>query len=246
MGARRHARLHPLTEPLTTNDDAVADAERARVAVWDLPVRVVHWWIVALLVALIVTGKLGADWLEWHMRIGQAMLALVVFRILWGFVGSRNARFTSFLYRPVDVARYARSAFRSYEPHATHNPLGGWMVVLLLGALLVQAVTGLFTNDDILWGGPLSEKVTKATSDSVSAIHRQFWWVIVVLSALHIGAVLTYLALLKENLIVPMLTGHKHLPEGVADPADASASTAKAILLLVACGLAVWYLLNRL
>ena len=227
-------------------DDAVAEATRDRVAVWDIPVRVVHWWIVILLVGLITTGLAGNEWLQWHMRFGQAMLALVVFRTIWGFVGSRNARFASFLYQPRDVVRYARTAFRRYQPHSTHNPLGGWMVVLMLGALLVQAATGLFTTDDVLWSGPLAERVRASTSATLSSIHRQFWWVLVALSALHIGAVLTYLVLLKENLIGPMVHGRKRLPEGLGDPADASASTIKAAVLLVACGLATWYLLNVL
>ena len=217
---------------------------RSRVAVWDLPVRAVHWSIVLLLIGLIVTGRVGDEWLLWHIRFGQAMLALLVFRVIWGFVGSRNARFSAFLYRPSAVLRYARSLFHAHEVHATHNPLGGWMAVLLLVALLAQAVMGLFTNDDSLWGGPLSERITKETSDAISWYHRRFWWVIVALSALHIAAVLTYLAWLKENLIVPMVTGDKHLPAGVANPQDAAASTAKAIVLLLLCGFAVWYALN--
>ena len=225
---------------------AVAAAPTSRVPVWDVPVRFVHWAMVVLLVGLIVTGKLGADWLLWHMRFGQAMLALVVFRVIWGFIGSRNARFSAFLRGPSHVLRYARSLFGRHELHVTHNPLGGWMVVLLLAALLAQALMGLFTNDDILWGGPFSERVTKDTSDAISAYHRRFWWVIVALSVLHIGAVLAYLALLKDNLIVPMVTGYKLLPEGVANPQDAVYSTAKATVLLVLCVVAVWYVVNRL
>src|SRR5690606_3318640 len=113
------------------------ELEYAGVPVWDVAVRVVHWWIVALLIGLIVTGQLGNEWLAWHIRFGQAMLALVIFRVVWGFVGSRNARFSAFLYRPTDVVRYARSvASKAYEPHVSHNPLGGWMVLLLLAALL--------------------------------------------------------------------------------------------------------------
>jgi cytochrome b len=130
--------------------------------------------------------------------------------------------------------------------HVTHNPLGGWMVLLLLAALLVQATAGLFTNDDILWEGPLASRVAKDTSDAISSFHRRFWWVLVALSAVHIGAVLAYLALLKDNLIVPMFTGRKRLPHGAADPGDAAASTLKAIVLLALCALAVWYVLHRL
>ena len=219
---------------------------RTRVLVWDLPVRFFHWAIVLLLVGLVTTGKLGADWLLWHMRMGYAVIALIAFRILWGFVGSRNARFASFLAGPSRVLRYARSFREGHEVHATHNPAGGWMVVLLLAALLAQATMGLFTNDDILWGGPFSERVSKATSDAISAIHRQFWWVIVALSAVHVAAVLAYLVLKKDDLVTPMFTGYKHLPENVASPAHAAASTSKALVLIALCALAVWYVTNRI
>ena len=224
-----------------------AVTQLSRIPVWDVAVRVVHWWIVVLLAGLLTTGLLGNEWLAWHMRFGQAMLALVIFRIVWGFVGSRNARFSAFLYKPPHVVRYARSvAKKSHDIHASHNPLGGWMVILLLVALLAQAGTGLFTSDDILWEGPLASRVAQETSEALAAFHRQFWWVLVALSLIHIGAVFTYLALLKENLILPMLTGRKKLPEGSADAGDAAASTVKAAILLLLCGLAVWYLLNRL
>lgn len=219
----------------------------ARVRVWDLPVRLFHWSIVMLLIGLVVTGKLGGDWLLWHMRFGQAMLALVLFRVIWGFVGSHNARFKSFLHGPVVVMRHLRSFLRRpRDPHVTHTPLGGWMVIALLIALLAQATMGLFTNDDAQWGGPLSERVTKATSDAISWYHRRFAWVIVALSSLHIAAVLSYLALHKQNLTAAMLTGAKLLPAGVGDDKDAAASTGKAIVLLALCGVGVWYLLHRL
>jgi len=213
----------------------------ARILVWDFPVRFVHWAIVLLLIGLVTTGKLGADWLIWHMRMGYAVIALVVFRVIWGFVGSRNARFAAFLFGPSRVIRYVRSFRGAHEVHASHNPAGGWMVVALLVALLVQAMMGLFTTDDILWGGPFSERVSKDTSDTISAVHRRFWWVIVALSVLHIAAVLSHLMLLKDNLITPMLTGYKQLPADVASAEDAAASTGKAVVILTLCGLAVWY-----
>jgi cytochrome b len=216
-----------------------------RVLVWDFPIRFVHWALVLLLIGLVTTGKLGADWLIWHMRMGYAVIALVVFRVIWGFVGSRNARFTAFLYGPSRVLRYVRSFRGTHDVHASHNPAGGWMVVLLLVALLVQTTTGLFTNDDILWGGPLSEKVSKETSDAFSAVHRRWWWVIVALSVLHIGAVLAYLVALRDNLIVPMFTGYKVLPTGVAKPDDAAASPVRALVLIALCGFAVWYAFVR-
>jgi cytochrome b len=222
-------------------------SELVDVPVWDLPVRLVHWAIVLLLVALVVTGLADNEWLEWHMRFGQTMLMLVVFRVLWGFAGSRNARFAAFLHPPQRVLRYARSlGSRAKEVHVTHNPLGGWMVIALLVALLVQGTTGLFTNDDVLWEGPLASRIAKDTSDALSSIHRRWWWLVVALSSLHVVAVLAYLAVLKDNLITAMFTGAKRLPRGAADPSHATASLARALGLLAICVIVVGYGIWRL
>lgn len=222
-------------------------APREPVAVWDWPVRVVHWSMVLLLVALVVTGLVGNEALLWHMRFGQALLALVLFRVLWGFVGSRNARFRAFVRGPRAAARYVRSRVRrTPEIHATHNPIGGWMVIALLAALLVQTGTGLFTNDDILWDGPLVKRVTKDASDAISSFHRRFAWVVVTLAALHVLAVVAYLTLFRENLAKAMIDGVKSLPAELADPTAASASSVRAMALLALCGFAVWFVLHRL
>ena len=222
-------------------------AALARTPVWDWPVRVVHWSMVLLFVLLVITGLRGGDALAWHMRFGQALLALVLFRVLWGFVGSRNARFRSFLRGPRAAASYVRSRVRREpEVHATHNPIGGWMVVALLVALLVQIGTGLFTNDDILWDGPLAKHVSKETSDALASFHRRFAWVAVTLAALHVLAVVAYLAVFRENLAKAMIDGVKALPSDLADPSAASASSLKAMALLALCAFAVWFVLHRL
>ncbi len=119
--------------------------------------RIVHWTIVALVAVLLATGLYGgAAVMVWHMRAGEALLALVLFRILWGFAGSANARFASFVRGPRMVLRYLRSLARPPQPlHATHNPAGGWMVVALLAVLLIQCGLGLFTHDDVMTEGPL-------------------------------------------------------------------------------------------
>lgn len=220
--------------------------DRIAVPVWDWPVRLVHWAIVLLLILLVITGLVGNEWLDWHMRFGEAMLALVIFRILWGFVGSRNARFRSFVRGPKAVRAYLRSFVRPPRAiHATHNPLGGWMVVALLLALLFQAGTGLFTNDDVLAEGPLAKKITKDLSDAISSLHRRGWWVILALAAAHITAVLAYLAVLRDNLVSPMVHGRKRLPQHAADPNAALASNLRAVILLVACGAAMWWLVKQ-
>jgi cytochrome b len=225
----------------------VDEAPLIEVAVWDAAVRIVHWLMVALLAVLLATGLAGNDWLAWHMRAGYAMLTLVLFRIVWGFCGSRNARFRAFVRGPRAARRYARAlAGRAREWHATHNPLGAWMVVALLAALLVQCGLGLFTNDDVLYEGPLARLVSKDLSDALSRLHRRGWWVIAALALVHIGAVAAYYAILRDNLVRPMLTGRKRLPASVGDPSLATASMAFALGILAACVVAVWWLVTRL
>jgi cytochrome b len=225
----------------------VDDTPLTEVAVWDAAVRVVHWLMVLLLVALLATGLAGNEWLAWHMRAGYAMLTLVLFRVAWGFCGSHNARFGAFVRGPRAAGRYARSlARRAHEWHATHNPLGAWMVVALLAALLVQCTLGLFTNDDVMYEGPLAKLVSKDLSDAISSVHRHGWWVIAALALVHIGAVSAYYALRRDNLVRPMFTGRKRLPAGASDPSAASASMALALGILAACAFVVWWLVTRL
>lgn len=187
--------------------------------VWDLAVRVFHWALVALVVALIVSGKIGGNALDWHKRFGYAVLALVLFRILWGFVGGTHARFASFVRGPRHALSYlgeitGRTPARFY---AGHNPLGGWSVVMMLLALGVQAGTGLFSNDDIMIEGPLFKLVSKETSDSITGIHELNAYVVFALVGLHVAAILYYWLVKRDNLVLPMITGRKPLPTGTAE-----------------------------
>lgn len=216
------------------------------VPVWDWPVRLVHWAIALLVAAQITTGLIGIEMRAWHMRSGETLLALVLFRVVWGFVGSPNARFVSFVRGPAAVLAYVRSLVRPpHQIHATHNPIGGWMVIALLLALLFQTGTGLFTNDDILYDGPLVKLISKDLSDAISSLHRRSWWVVAGLSGLHIVAVLSYLMALGDNLVYPMVHGRKTLPPLAANPAAAAASNTRALIVLALCGAVVWWTVNR-
>ena len=180
------------------------------------------------------------------MLAGETMLVLVLFRIIWGFTGSRNARFASFLRVPAAATSYARSLLRPpHEIHVGNNPLGGWMVIALLLGLLIQGGTGLFSNDDVLNDGPLVRLISKDLSDSISSFHRKNAWVVVTLASVHIAAVLFYLFALKENLIKPMFHGVRILPAAYATAGDSPTQHAKAIALLAACALAVWFVVTR-
>lgn len=203
------------------------------VRVWDLPVRVFHWALAMLLVALYLTGEYGR--LDLHMKFGQAALVLVVWRVLWGLFGSETALFHRFLKGPAAVLAYARSLLTPHPlPVAGHNPLGGLMVVALLAMVLLQAGTGLFATDDIVVEGPLYHLVSGKTASTLTTIHKTAINVLLVLVAIHVAASLFYLVVKKENLIGPMVTGVKPVPVPIMAPALASPLKALILLLIVA------------
>ncbi|MFO7706948.1 MAG: cytochrome b/b6 domain-containing protein [Desulfobacterales bacterium] len=180
------------------------------VPVWDLPTRLFHWLLAALVAAAFATAKAGGNAMIYHEWCGSAVLALLVFRAVWGIIGSGPSRFASFLVGPTAVLRYAMTLFyRDAGRHLSHNPLGGWSVAAMLLVLFIQAGTGLFANDDIATTGPLYAWVGKALSDRLTVLHLINQNAIVALVALHIAAVLFHLVYKRENLITPMITGLK-------------------------------------
>ena len=215
--------------------------------VWDVPVRLFHWALVLLFAFMFFSGKSGSDWMEWHMRSGYAILALVLFRILWGFAGSTHARFSSFLAGPAACIQSLKHMLaRQPSPYPGHNPLGGWMVLVLLLALLVQTGTGLFANDDLLSEGPLAALISKAMSDQISRIHSWNFNLLLLLAGLHLIAVLYHAGFMKENLIGAMFTGVKHLPAAAAGSVAARfASPWLALVLLAVAALAVYLIVKR-
>ena len=205
---------------------------------WDLPVRLFHWSLATLVVFSYVTAKVGGDWMDWHLRSGYAILALLLFRLAWGAVGSSTARFSSFLRAPSVAIGYLRATFAGRRPNVIgHNPAGGWMVLVMLVALLVQASTGLFADDEIATQGPLAVKVSNAAVSRLSAIHSWNEWVLVTLVVLHVLAIVVYHQVLRVNLVGPMVPG-RALP-GVELPPPRNGAIAAA-LFAVACGAVYW------
>ena len=179
-----------------------------QIRVWDLPTRLFHWLIVIFVVISFTTGMVGGNWMSYHLKSGYIILTLLIFRLNWGFWGGRYSRFVSFVRGPIAVMRYAKTLLRKDTPKLLgHNPMGGWSVMAMLAALLVQVGTGLFANDDIATQGPLYGWVSKATSDWLTGIHLFNKGVILFLIVLHLSAVLFYLLIKHDNLIIPMVTG---------------------------------------
>lgn len=213
-----------------------------RIMVWDLPTRLFHWLLVLLVVVSFVTVQIGGNDMQYHELTGFTILVLLLFRIVWGVVGGKASRFVSFVRGPAAVMAYARGLFRGEtEPHLGHNPLGGWSILAMLAALLVQAGTGLFANDDIITEGPLYSWVSKATSYGLTQFHRFNASLITALVLLHLSAVFYYLFFKHENLIKPMISGKK---DWSSDTASAPGSLKLALaILLVAAGIV--YLIIR-
>lgn len=213
-----------------------------KIPVWDLPTRLFHWLLVVLVAVSFTTGAIGGNAMVYHERSGFAILVLLVFRIIWGFVGSRQSRFSDFVKGPAAVWRYASALFRGdSERHPGHNPMGGWSVLALLLVLLIQVVTGLFANDDIITEGPLYLWVSKPVSDWLTRIHRINRFVVVALVATHLSAVLFYLWGKGENLIKPMITGKKSWHSDHTPPPAAPAWLAGAVI--AGTGLALYFII---
>ncbi len=214
-----------------------------RIFVWDLPTRLFHWCLVLLVGASWLTGEMGE--MEWHMRSGIAILALLLFRLLWGFFGSTTARFSDFLKPPAAALGYARDlAAGQATRYLGHNPLGGWMVVVLLLLLLFQAGTGLFANDDIFTEGPLYHLVTKSTSDWLTVIHKTLFDALLACVALHVAAAVFYLLAKKENLFLPMIHGWKRLDRAEGEGGPMIRGLLPALAALAVAAAAVWALLT--
>jgi cytochrome b len=217
----------------------------SKILVWDLPLRLFHWLLVMLVVVSVVSAKIGGNAMQVHMLSGYTILTLVLFRILWGFAGSTHARFASFVRGPAAVIAYLRG-LTGHEAgqHLGHNPAGAWSVILMLAALLLQAATGLFANDDISTEGPLAKLVSKALSDRITGVHHLNVKLLFALIALHLSAVAFYLIHKRENLVKPMLTGFKDADNSAGDVAQKRGKTWLAAVLLAACAGGVYLLLR--
>jgi cytochrome b len=195
------------------------------VRVWDVPTRLFHWLLAVLIALQYATAEFHVLDMQWHFRFGYATLALIVFRLLWGFFGSQTSRFSAFVRGPSAVFRHTVALFSNRAPTSVgHNPLGGWSVLVLIASVLLQTVSGLFASDGIDTQGPLSDRLTTAAVQTWTRIHEWNQNVLLVLIALHVVAIALYYLLRKENLLGPMIGGRKFVetaPLRFAGPARA-------------------------
>ena len=206
------------------------------VPVWDLPVRLFHWALVLLIVLSYAAIKLGQ--IDRHMLLGKLILALILFRILWGFAGGEHARFASFLKGPGTTIGYFLDLLRGKaRRYLGHNPMGAWSALGLILLIGLQAVAGLFATDDIMTDGPLKHLVSDATSARLTTLHKYGENVLMALILLHLLAVLFYVAVKKDNLIAAMVTGRKEV--GMGDPTGPIGRGGSVVLALVLLALSI-------
>jgi cytochrome b len=217
--------------------------DKQLVRVWDLPTRLFHWLLVACITGLMVTAYVPGAWIEWHARLGYAVLALLLFRMVWGVVGGRWSRFTSFIYAPRSLVAYLRGRPRP-EHLVGHTPLGALSVFAMLIALGAQVASGLVSDDEIAFQGPLNHLVSSSAGLTATWYHKDVGqWLLVGLVVLHLLAILFYALHKKNNLAAAMVLGDKPTqPGALVAPSrdDARSKLAAAVVMAVSAGAVVW------
>ncbi len=212
------------------------------VRIWDLPTRLFHWALAAAVVALVVTAKLGSDAMAWHQRLGYGVLALLAFRLVWGLVGGYWSRFASFLYAPARLLRYLRGQGAPEVDEVGHSPLGALSVFALLLALALQVASGLASDDEIAFTGPLVRFLPGAWVERATWYHADVGqYLLYGLVALHLLAVAYYTLVRRRSIVRPMVTGDKALPPGVRASRDDGRMRALAAVVLALCGWLAWW-----
>jgi len=213
--------------------------------IWDWPLRLWHWVFAVAVLGAWITGQWGGfDWRQWHFWFGQAAVGLLIFRLLWGVIGPRHARFTSFLPGPGSLQRYLKTLPRRDTPESPgHSPLGAVAVIVILTVLSAQAASGLFITDDILYEGPWYVAVGEDTADLASTIHHRLAWPVGVIIVIHLAAIVFYRLFKGQRLTRAMVTGRKSSKRVSSGDAIPSSRTVLALLAIVGVAALTWWLL---
>jgi cytochrome b len=213
------------------------------VRVWDLPTRLFHWTLALAVIGSVITGQVGGNAMVWHTRLGLVVMALLLFRLVWGFAGGYWSRFASFLYGPRSVIAYLRG-----DPgpggryRIGHSPIGAQAVFTLLGLLAFQVATGLVADDEIATTGPLNRFVAGSVAHAASDWHEEAGKTLLIVLVLgHVAAVLYYLWRKRRNLIAPMIRGDQALPVDAMASADGAGQRLAALLVLATAAALAWW-----
>jgi cytochrome b len=213
--------------------------------VWDLPTRLFHW---ALVILLAFSWWSAENFeMEWHRRSGLAVVGRLLFRNLWGIFGTNTSRFGQFVRGPGAVLSYLRPSQSEQRVAIGHNPLGGWSVIIMLLLLGVQTVSGLFAVDvDGIESGPLSYLVDFDQGRVAAGVHDLTFTLLQVVIVLHVVAVLFYLVVKRRNLIGPMITGFRRVPDGAPSQSATLAPRWRLAAALIIAAVAVYGVANGL
>jgi cytochrome b len=209
---------------------------KVSVEIWDWPLRLFHWLLVLAVSGAYITGELGGELTDWHGRLGALTLGLLVFRLIWGFIGPTHARFANFLPDLDGLQNYIKGDWQGVG----HNPAGALAVIALLAVLGLLVISGLFANDDIAFEGPLYQWVTKDLSDKLSGWHDWAVRPLLILISLHVSAISFYLLVKKINLVKPMLTGIQQIPKSLAPASTSAVNLPKFLLSALISAIVVW------
>lgn len=211
------------------------------IRVWDLPTRIFHWLLAASVVGSFVTVKIGGDAMNWHARFGYAVLALLLFRWVWGFIGPVHARFASFVKGPAAIVEMLRG--KPWQG-VGHNPLGALSVLAMITVFGFQAALGLFATDDIMFEGPLAKHVSNDWVAFATRWHHRAQWLLIGLVVMHIGAIIVHRVVRHHDLVRPMITGDMevHDAPSAESARDDAMTRAKAIVVMAFAAMLVIYL----
>jgi len=215
-----------------------------KIRVWDLPTRLFHWLLVLAVVGLVITGNVGGAWMNWHMRLGYAVFALVLFRLVWGVWGGRWSRFVHFVPTPSRLWAYVRG--QQITQPVGHNPMGALSVLALLAVLLLQVGTGLVSDDEIAFTGPLTPLVSAETISWATGYHDDVGKLVLLgLVALHVLAIAYHRVIKKHGLVKAMLTGDQEaLSPATPESLDNLATRLLALVVLCICSAVVYWVIG--
>jgi len=214
-----------------------------KVLIWDLPLRLFHWLLVATIVGAWYTSDQDNGLIDYHLILGYVTLGLIIFRIVWGFLGTTHAKFSQFIPTPNKVIHYVKH-FKQPQvtPYAGHNPLGGLMVIFMLIIILFQAISGLFMNDDIFTNGPYYGTINEEFEAILTFFHRNSFNVILGAIALHLLAILFYKVIKKKSLVTAMITGKKSSKEVVKEDVIKHSKLILAFIITLAVAVFIYWL----